>query len=53
MMACNSNQPPQATTTVNANQIDQAGCQTPALDENDYWAKDNLDLPRVGNLLER
>ncbi len=22
-------------------------------DENDYWAKDNLDLERVGNLLER
>ena len=52
LMACNSNQPPQATTTVNANQIDQAPPDA-ALDENDYWAKDNLDLPRVGNLLER
>lgn len=50
-MACNSNQPPQ-TTTINSNQTD-AVPPNAALDENDYWAKDNLDLPRVGNLLER
>ena len=51
LMACNSNQPPQ-TTTVTPNQTDPVLTDV-TLDDNDYWAKDNLDLQRVGNLLER
>jgi hypothetical protein len=53
-MACNQQQQPQqvATTdpyTSNANVLtDEA-----FTDDYDYWAKDNLDLQRVGNVLER
>ena len=39
LMACNRNQTPQSAYT--------------NTDQNNYWAKDNLDLRRVGNLLER
>jgi len=51
LMACNSDQP-QQTATVEQYPNDPALTQA-APDQNDYWAKDNLDLQRVGNLLER
>lgn len=42
-LACSSNQPPQVAN-VGPSATD---------DQTDYWAKDNLDLQRVGVLLER
>ena len=50
LMGCNTNQPPQ---TANIAPMPPDGTTAEALTEGEYWAKDNLDLPRVGNLLER
>jgi hypothetical protein len=51
LIACNSNQPQQtAQVDPNANNVTITQ-RVP--DQNEYWAKDNLDLQRVGNLLER
>src|SRR3990170_8155250 len=48
LMACNSNGPQQPVTSeaypYNASLAE---------DQDEYWAKDNFDLQRVGNLLER
>ncbi len=50
-MACNTT-PTEQTTTIEPyqdnNVIDEAGS-----DPNDYWARENFDLQRVGTLLER
>src|SRR5215216_1370312 len=46
--ACNKDQTPQ-TTAVGP----YANGANPAMVEDDYWAKDNFDLQRAGNLLER
>jgi hypothetical protein len=46
---CNSNQTPPQTTAVDPNLTD---ANTAMIDE-DYWAKENFDLQRVGNVLER
>jgi hypothetical protein len=50
LMACNSNQPQTATG-------DPLPVVSPLTDittgDDEYWAKDNFDLQRVGNLLER
>ena len=43
---CNSDEQPQSTF------VDPYG-NNPTLAEEDYWAKENFDLERVGNLLER
>lgn len=41
-------------TACGSDQTKQTATADPALStQNDYWAKDNLDLQRVGNLLER
>ena len=52
-MACNQQQPQQVATTdpyaTNANVLPEEALT----DEYDYWAKDNLNLERVGNVLER
>jgi hypothetical protein len=53
LMACNSN-PPQQTATVQPTPNNGALADAaPTPDLNDYWARDNLDLQRVGNVLER
>jgi len=54
MLGCSQQQPPEQVSTTdpyanNAN-INPNDALT---DEYDYWAKDNLDLQRVGNVLER
>jgi hypothetical protein len=49
LMACNADQTPQIAN-IDPNPND--GTLTEA-DQDDYWAKDNLDLQRVGSLLER
>ena len=49
LVGCNRNPAPQVTTVV-PEENDPAMADTL---EDDYWAKDNLDLERVGNLLER
>lgn len=51
LTACNSEQQ-QQTATVEPYANDPALAQN-APDQNEYWAKDNLDLQRVGSLLER
>ncbi|MEJ7847470.1 MAG: hypothetical protein WKF92_05210 [Pyrinomonadaceae bacterium] len=51
LIACNSEQT-QQSAAVEPYPNDPALAQN-APDQNDYWAKDNLDLQRVGNLLER
>lgn len=51
LMGCNSEQT-QQTSQPQPYPNDPAIVQT-APDQNEYWAKDNLDLQRVGNLLER
>ena len=52
-MACNEQQPQQVATTdpyaTNANVLTNEALT----DEYEYWAKDNLDLQRVGNVLQR
>ena len=52
-MACNQQQPQQVATTdpyaSNANVLTNEAFT----DDYDYWAKDNLDLQRVGNVLQR
>lgn len=51
LMACNTNQP---QTTANANQNAINGTLSEStFDANNYWAKENLDLQRVGDLLEK
>lgn len=51
LMACNTNQPQQ---TEKVQPVVNNGALTAGMfDANDYWAKDNLDLQRVGDLLER
>ncbi len=50
-IACNTSQP-KRTATVEPQVNNQAVTQPLAGDE-EYWAKDNLDLQRVGNLFER
>ena len=45
-ISCNSDEQPQATV------IDPYG-NDPAIVDDNYWAKENFDLERVGNLLER
>ena len=48
LSACTSSQPQQTVSTDPIiNNVPQNG------DLDDYWAKDNLDLQRVGNLFER
>ena len=50
-LGCNSNQtPPTATTAPQTYPNDQEFIET---EGDEYWAKDNFDLQRVGNLLER
>ena len=48
LMACNSNQPQQS-----ANVAPNPNNATVSDEQSGYWAKDNLDLQRVGDLLER
>lgn len=51
LIACNTDQPRQ---TANVQPVVNSGALTAGMfDANDYWAKDNLDLQRVGDLLER
>jgi hypothetical protein len=50
-MACNTNQP-QQTAAVEP-QVNNGVVPQPQAGDEEYWAKDNLDLQRVGNLFER
>ncbi|MBP6002505.1 MAG: hypothetical protein KA746_03615 [Pyrinomonadaceae bacterium] len=51
LIACNTDQPRE---TANVQPVVSSGALTSGMfDANDYWAKDNLDLQRVGDLLER
>lgn len=52
LMACNTQQQPQQTSTADTN-ANNAMLTAAELDTNEYVAKDNLDLERIGNLLER
>jgi hypothetical protein len=49
LLACNQNQPQQTAT---AEPYPNDAALNEAVDD-EYWAKDNLDLERVGNLIER
>ena len=50
LLSCNQNQPQDIANVVpNPNQTSS----TEAAIDGEYWAKDNFDLERVGNLLER
>lgn len=50
-IGCGTNQPQQTANV--ASTPDDIALADGTFDGNDYWAKDNLDLGRVGNLLER
>src|SRR5688572_9269476 len=49
LIGCGSQQ----TANVGTYPSDPALAEAPPQGENDYWAKENLDLQRVGTLLER
>lgn len=52
MTACNTQQAP-PTATADPNVGDTAIGEVPPEELEDYWAKDNFDLGRVGSVLER
>src|SRR5688572_20525212 len=54
-MACDQQQPQQVTSVdpyTNSTNMPLAEA-SPVEDDGEYWAKDNFDLQRVGNVLER